>query len=95
MEIKFCDYDEEFFRLSGIWLRDPEIKQLTMTSELDEAERINWYRSLQLRKDYFIEGIKVDNISIGVLGLKNVNKEYGMAEYFGYIGNKKYIGGYW
>lgn len=92
MEIQFVKYDDTFFALSKQWLTDPEIKLLTMTPELDEAARIAWYNTLEQRDDYYIRGILADGIPIGAVGIKHINRAAGTGEYWGYIGEKAYIG---
>lgn len=93
MDINFCEFDESFYVLSGKWLQDPEIKKLTMAKEITEEERRKWFHSLQSRDDYYIEGIKMGEKSIGVAGMKHIDTVHSIGEYFGYIGEKKYLGG--
>lgn len=93
MQIEFVGYNENFFNLSEKWLTDPEIKKLTMTPELAPYEqRWSWFKSLNQREDYFIWGILADEKPIGVVGIKHVDRDTGFGEYWGYIGEKAYIG---
>jgi RimJ/RimL family protein N-acetyltransferase len=91
--ISLVEYDEEFLRLSGQWLSDPEIKKLTMSPDINENEQKKWFRTLKERKDYLIKGLVLDNtIKIGAVGLKHIDLVGAEAEYWGYIGEKEYIG---
>ncbi len=92
VNIKFCEFDERVFELSQIWLSDPEIKELTLTPDTTLEERLKWFHSLKNRTDYFIKGVVMNDYPIGVVGLKNISLEKNVGEYFGYIGEKEYIG---
>ena len=87
---KICDYNKEFLKYSWKWLNDKEIKELTMTSDFTKKQQKEFFLSLKNRVDYKIFGIKIDNTPVGACGLKNITKED--AEYWGYIGEKKYWG---
>ncbi len=90
MSLKIIMYTEEFLPLSWKWLNDSEIKNLTMTPDFSKEEQIDFFNSLSSRKNYKIFGIEFDGIKIGACGLKNIENE--KAEYWGYIGEKKYWG---
>jgi len=90
ISIKFCEYEEIFLDLSRVWLRDQEIKELTMTPDFDDEGQKKWYKSLKNKEDYYIRGIKYKEKPIGVVGIKNINSD--SAEYWGYIGEKDYWG---
>lgn len=93
MQIRFDNYNETFFNLSKRWLTDPEIKRLTMTPDLaDDEQRLSWFKSLKQREDYLIWGITVDGKPIGAVGIKHIDRNAGLGEYWGYIGEKEYIG---
>ncbi|MBQ6888860.1 MAG: GNAT family N-acetyltransferase [Lachnospiraceae bacterium] len=92
MNIQFVEFDERFFLLSQKWLNNSEIKKLTMTPDTDENDRIAWYESLKHREDYYIKGILADDVPIGAVGIKHINRVSGTGEYWGYIGEKSYIG---
>lgn len=93
MQIEFVNYDDTFFNKSKYWLADPEIKRLTMTPDLaDDEQRLSWFQSLKQRADYLIWGITADKNPIGAVGIKNIDKNAGIGEYWGYIGEKEYIG---
>ena len=39
MDINFCEFDESFYILSGKWLKDPEIKKITIADKVTQKER--------------------------------------------------------
>lgn len=84
--ITLTSYDREFLDLSWIWLQDPEIKKLTLTSDFTREQQLQFFHSLKERKDYLIFGIQLGTRKIGVAGLKNIKND--IAEYWGYIGEK-------
>ncbi|EJC1152411.1 GNAT family N-acetyltransferase [Cronobacter sakazakii] len=84
--ITLTSYDREFLDLSWIWLHDPEIKKLTLSSDFTREQQLQFFHSLKERKDYLIFGIQLGTRKIGVAGLKNINND--IAEYWGYIGEK-------
>lgn len=88
--LEFCDYKEEFLVYSWEWLNDKEIKELTMTPNFTKEQQKFFYLSLKEREDYIIYGLKIDDKPVGACGLKNIHE--GIAEYWGYIGEKKYWG---
>jgi RimJ/RimL family protein N-acetyltransferase len=90
MNIVFEKYNKKYLEKSWIWLNDSEIKKLTMTPDFTQENQKQWFNSLKEKKDYLIWGIMVDNVPVGVCGLKNITEE--KAEYWGYIGEKKYWG---
>lgn len=89
-KIGFVDYDEKYLDLSWVWLRDPEIKSLTMTPDFTKEDQLSFFSKLRERNDYFIKGIEYEGTPIGACGLKSINSTSG--EYWGYIGNKEYWG---
>ena len=92
MEIQFVKYTEEFLHYSSKWLSDPEIKRLTMTPDIDKSIQLAWFKNLETRTDYFIKGVMVEEMPIGAVGIKYIDFEKGEGEYWGYIGNKNFIG---
>lgn len=92
MKIRFVEYNETFLQLSKQWLSDPEIKRLTMTPNIDDETQRRWFETLNQRKDYMIWGILADEKPIGALGIKNIDRVAQNGEYWGYIGEKEYIG---
>lgn len=90
--LALATYDREFLARSFIWLSDPEIKKMVMVSDVDPEKQEVFFNSLPQREDYFIFGLILDGIRIGVAGLKKVNKDKQHGEYWGYIGEKAYWG---
>jgi RimJ/RimL family protein N-acetyltransferase len=87
---KLVEYNELFLEKSWEWLNDPEIKVLTMTPDFTKEQQVDFYKSLNGRADYWIKGIEEEAVPIGAMGLKHINET--MAEYWGYIGEKKFWG---
>lgn len=92
MTTEFVEYDYTFLKLSRTWLSDPEIKKLTLTPDIDCTEQMKWFDSLQSRNDYYIQGVRIDGIPVGAVGIKNIDYSKNEGEYWGYIGEKEYIG---
>ncbi|HEU5365319.1 MAG TPA: GNAT family N-acetyltransferase [Hanamia sp.] len=90
--VTLVDYDVHFLEKSWKWLNDPEIKSLTLTPDFTKEDQIKFYNSLPARANYWIKGITEDNIPIGLVGLKNINTSQKSAEYWGFIGEKKFWG---
>lgn len=90
MQIELVPYDESFLELSWRWLKDYEIQEMTMTPQISRQEQVEFYKSLPSRQNYIIFGIMFGDEKIGACGLKNINGD--TAEYWGYIGEKKYWG---
>src|SRR5690554_4880577 len=88
VDIQVREYDRRMLEKSWEWLNDPEIKDLTLTPDLDKEAQEKWFSSLQDRKDYYIAGVWRDDEPIGVIGIKKITSTDG--ELFGYIGEKKY-----
>ncbi|WP_370557061.1 GNAT family N-acetyltransferase [Edwardsiella tarda] len=82
-------YTRVFLDKSWYWLNDPEIKKLTMTPNFSKIQQEAFFSSLP-RDNYIVWGVLYDGVEIGVAGLKNIKN--GSAEYFGFIGEKKYWG---
>ena len=84
--LSFGRFDEIFLEKSWHWLRDPEIKQLTMSPDFNREEQLDWFARLPEKTDYLIWGLAGNGIPIGALGLKNITEHE--AEYWGYIGDR-------
>jgi RimJ/RimL family protein N-acetyltransferase len=84
------NYNIVFLNKSWEWLNEPEIKALTMTPDFTKEEQLKFYKQLANKQDYWIKGIIEEDIPIGAMGLKHINTHN--AEYWGYIGEKKYWG---
>jgi RimJ/RimL family protein N-acetyltransferase len=90
VSIEIINYSDEFLRKSWFWLRDPEIKELTLTPSFSEDTQKQWFKSLSSLKDYYIKGILINEEAAGAFGLKHITEE--TAEFWGYIGERKYWG---
>lgn len=90
ININFVAYTEEFLNLSWDWLHDPEIKALTLTPDFSKEEQFDFFTKLPFREDYKISGIVVNGERAGACGLKNIKT--GEAEFWCYLGLKKYWG---
>jgi RimJ/RimL family protein N-acetyltransferase len=90
MNISKVTYDEVFLHRSRIWLSDKEMRRLTGAPKLNTKEQRDWFNGLSCNKSYIIYGIVADDIPVGAFGLKNISSHE--AEYWGYIGEKKYWG---
>lgn len=89
-KVELVGFDENFLKQSFLWLTDPEIKSLTMTPDITVNQQYEWFKQLSYRSDYYIKGISYNGKPIGAVGIKHIDGEKG--EYWGYIGEKKYIG---
>lgn len=92
MDVKLVEYDTVFLEKSYEWLSDAEVKELTMTPDIDRGEQKKWFEGLKERRDYLVKGVVADGRPIGAVGLKHIDMENKTAEYFGYIGEKDYWG---
>src|SRR5690554_1050233 len=90
IDIEFREYDRRMLEKSWEWLKDPEIKELTFTPDMNKESQEKWFLSLKNRKDYFISGVWRNEEPIGVVGLKHITSTDG--ELFGFIGEKSYWG---
>lgn len=88
MILRFVPFSEEALECSYVWLREHEIKHLTMTPEITKESQRIWFESLETRKDYWVKAIEADGKLIGAAGLKHIDMSEKKAEYFGYIGEK-------
>lgn len=92
MDVRFVEYDKTFLTHSFQWLTDPEIKRLTMTPDIDEDSQLIWFEKLKSRTDYLIWGILADGVPVGAVGIKHIDTLKRVGEYWGYIGEKEFIG---
>lgn len=89
-ELAFESFDKTYLKLSSKWLKDEEIRRLINALPITDKKQKDWFNLLHKKKDYFIWGISLAKLPIGVVGIKNVTKTTG--EYWGYIGEKNYWG---
>lgn len=92
MKVELTEFDTVFLELSYDWLRDPEIKELTMTPDITKESQSRWYDSLKENYTYMVKGVLVDGKPVGAVGLKHIDFDNQKAEYFGYIGRKEWWG---
>jgi RimJ/RimL family protein N-acetyltransferase len=85
-KISLGSYSVECLEKSWLWLNDSEVRNLTMTPEFSREDQLRFFESLSTRTDYLIWAVELDGAPIGAAGLKNHRK--GIAEYWGYIGEK-------
>ena len=90
-QVTLVPYDRRYLDLSWDWLTDPETKALTMTPDFTREDQARFFDRLPLRSDYRLWGLELAGEGpIGVVGLKRIRP--GIAEYFGYIGEKRLWG---
>lgn len=85
---EFVPYNEIYLSKSWEWLNDVEIKQLTLTPDFTKESQREWFEKLASKSDYLIWGIEMEGLPVGACGLKNITSSE--AEYWGYIGEKKF-----
>jgi RimJ/RimL family protein N-acetyltransferase len=86
---EFVEYDRTFLQASSRWLRDAEIKRLTLTPDFSDEQQERWFESLSARTDYRIWGILAEGRPVGAAGLKNIDLAESSGEYWGYLGEKE------
>ena len=84
--LSLSSYDRACLDRSWEWLRDPEIRALTMTPEFTREDQLHFFESLPTRSGYHIWGLSLDGRPVGAAGLKNVRGA--CAEYWGYLGER-------
>ena len=89
--LSLVPYDERCLEKSWDWLNDPETRELTMTPHFTREDQRRFFEQLPFRKDYQIWGVALGRVElIGAAGVKNHRGS--IAEYWGYIGEKRYWG---
>jgi RimJ/RimL family protein N-acetyltransferase len=89
-QLYFEVFSKQYLDKSWEWLNDPEIRYATNTPIFTKDEQVSWFKSLKDKTDYLIWGVAVNDIKIGVVGLKNITDT--TAEFFTYIGEKSFWG---
>ena len=89
-QIRLVPYDRTYLELSSTWLRDPEIKTLTMSPDFTREEQERFFKSLPGRRDYRIWGVEADGRPIGAAGIKHISGKTG--ESWLYIGERVHWG---
>lgn len=84
-------YDHTYLDKSWDWLRDPEIKALTLAPDFTREQQLDFFESLPDREDYKIWGVSApDGDPIGAAGIKNISGNFG--EFWCYIGEREWWG---
>lgn len=90
-EIRLTRYDRAYLDKSWDWLRDPEIKTLTLTPDFTREQQSAFFDALPGRRDYKIWGVAADHCEkIGAAGIKHINGADG--EFWCYIGEREWWG---
>lgn len=90
IDVSFRDFSREVLDKSWEWLNDPEIKELTLTPDLDRESQRVWFQNLKKKNDYYIRSVWLNEEPIGACGVKNIT--YTDGEVWYYIGEKNYWG---
>ena len=89
--IRLVPYDRAYLDHSWDWLRDPEVKALTLAGELTRDEQLAFFDALPGREDYKIWGVEsVDGEPLGAAGIKKISGSVG--EFWCYIGERGWWG---
>lgn len=88
--VDFLKFDEIFLEKSWQWITSEPVKTLIDAEETTKEQQLEWYKKLETRTDYLIEGINYKSRPIGAWGLKKITVD--KAEYFGYIGEPEFWG---
>ena len=94
MIVRLILFSKKYLQASRVWLNSKEFchsfgriyKPLSVKGQKD------WYLNLKNDKTQLIFAIEVDGIYVGNVGLKNIDYQNRKAEYYIFIGNKKYRG---
>lgn len=89
--IRLVTYDRSYLDKSWAWLRDPEIKALTLAGSFTKAEQQAFFDSLPQRADYKIWGVEtLEGEPVGAAGIKRIVGTAG--EFWCYIGERSWWG---
>ena len=89
--IRLVPFSRDYLDRSWDWLRDPEIKEMTMAGDFTRQDQIDFFESLPRRRDYKIWGVETaTGAPIGAAGLKHIGGRH--AEFWCYIGERDYWG---
>jgi RimJ/RimL family protein N-acetyltransferase len=90
-DIRLVPYDRAYLDRSWDWLRDPELKKLTLAGDFTREEQIAFFESLPSRLDYKIWGVaSPEGEPIGAAGIKKISGSSG--EFWCYIGERSWWG---
>jgi RimJ/RimL family protein N-acetyltransferase len=87
-KLQLVAFSRTFLEHSYHWLKDPEIKALTMAPDFSREQQEHFYETLPSREDYWIKGINYEDRPAGACGLRQIDKQKQEAEYFAYLGDK-------
>lgn len=91
LRLSLVTLDERCLEKSWKWLNDPEVRELTMTPPFTREDQRRFFEQLPSRTDYRIWGVALGGVElIGAAGIKDHRES--IAQYWGYIGEKKYWG---
>ena len=88
--VRLVEYDRAYLDRSWDWLRDPEIKELTMAGDFTREDQEAFFETLPTRGDYKIWGVEADGEPIGAGGIKKISGQIG--EFWCYIGEREWWG---
>ena len=89
--IRLVAYNRAYLEKSWEWLRDPEIKALTLAGDFTRAEQEAFFEGLATRDDYKIWGVEsLDGEPLGAAGIKKISGAAG--EFWCYIGERSWWG---
>lgn len=92
--LRLVPFDKSYLVKSYDWLNDPEIQALTDGPQCVTCkEQEKWFLYIQNDSSYQIWGIEYEGTAIGACGIKHIDFEKKIGEYWGYIGEKEYWGG--
>lgn len=84
-ELLFDAIDKTFLESSREWLEDPGFRRLILAAPVNQEAQEAWFASLPQRHNYRIWGLKYSQKWVGACGLKNIDTNQRVAEYWGYI----------
>jgi RimJ/RimL family protein N-acetyltransferase len=89
--VRLVAFDRRYLDLSWEWLRDPEIKRLTLSPDFTRDQQLAFFAGLPGRSDYRIWGAEtLDGEPIGAIGIKHIAD--GQGEVWCYIGARQQWG---
>lgn len=89
--IRLVPYDRAYLDHSWDWLRDPELKALTLAGDFTREDQVAFFESLPQRTDYKIWGVESpEGDPIGAAGIKKIVGTSG--EFWCYVGDRSWWG---
>ena len=92
MTVRLILFSKKHLPASRRWLNDKEFCRLfgRVYQPLSTSSQQDWYVNVKKDAKQLILAIEVDGIYVGNIGLKNIDYWNKKAEYYIFIGNKKY-----